>query len=242
MRISKLTWICWSILFGCGGEAASTNGGTVATEVSGGPSGQPQEFMKVIPRSACVAMCDNARSCGGIDAGALGNCMGSCDSAAAWLDQVDPNASVDLAWIGACFVASSCAGERPPKCQPSDIALLARTFDPEGLWQTTWPNVGYTTVGATSCLEESELHEFAPDEWKVSCQSFIKQSANPDRIWGVTCDRRDTANDWTCSCWESGVEVQTGVTGAVRPSDPGMLRICWPAARLTCFYAGNPDC
>jgi hypothetical protein len=242
MQISRLIWISWTILFGCSTDPANTDGGTVGTEAAGGPSGQPQVGMSLIPRSICVTMCDYALSCGEIDAGQLGNCMFSCDGMAGWLDEVDPNAAVDLAGIAACYMASSCAADGPPKCQPSEIAELARTFDPEESWQVTWPLAGYTTIGATSCMEESESFDSTPEAWKVSCQSFIKPRSNPDMIWGLTCDRPETASAWTCSCWEHGVEVQSQVRGEIRPTDPGMLRICWSADRLACFYAGDLDC
>lgn len=229
MRTSSFSWFIGFVLLGCSAEHTIANDANSA------------QTMQVIARPVCVAMCEYSLDCGQIAESELGDCLNQCQANCTRLESLIPermyntngiqytaSAADVIASVSTCYLASACATALQPMCHPNDIGSYADTLEGK-------PNATLNgTMGLTSCSMREDA---------LTCDSTIAQDRNKAEAWSLTCERTDVAaTEWTCDCVEYGAHVAT-VTGTPAEDDPAFLELCWTAAQLSCFYAGQrTDC
>lgn len=225
MRTSTTATLIGLLLLGCSTEH------TIANETG---TDQP---MAIAARPLCVDMCNHSLSCGSLTEDTVTSCLMECEQSCSILDtkeavQIDMTTGAVTSGpefiektIG-CFLDSAC--EMPSNCSLWHLSCAA------GNCKTPQSPASLGTVSMTSCgMQENQLE----------CKSSLAQGTDPlNSIWELSCTRADvTATEWTCTCYEYGVEVATKV-GTPTQTDVAMFGLCWSKERLSCFYSNATGC
>jgi hypothetical protein len=226
-RTLATTQLIGLLLFACSTEH------TIATETD------TDQAMTVVTRPACVDLCNHALACGEVTDDTLTNCLLDCEQDCAILDTkeaatITPTNEVTsgpelITKTIDCFVQSAC-NENPSYCS---------------LWYLDCAAGRCTSGQKPSNLGTRGLSSCGMQEDQLTCRAALAQGTNTDPNqydWEMQCARASaTATEWTCKCFEYGVEVAEK-TGVPRDWGAGILEICWSKERLSCFYSNTTGC